>query len=77
MIKKITVLGAGTMGHSIALDFARFGYDVNLFDVSEEMLATIKKLMRAELQEMAEVAIIKEADIQPSLDNISLYSEMA
>jgi len=77
MIKKITVLGAGTMGHSIALDFARFGYDVNLFDVSEEMLATIKELMRAELQEMAEFEIIKEADIQPSLDNISLYSDMA
>jgi 3-hydroxybutyryl-CoA dehydrogenase len=46
-MKKIAVIGAGTMGNGIAHVFAQFGYNVNLIDVSEEALdrglATITK----------------------------------
>jgi 3-hydroxybutyryl-CoA dehydrogenase len=37
-IKKITVIGAGTMGNGIAHAFAQFNYDVNLVDVNREMI---------------------------------------
>jgi len=37
-IKNIAVLGAGTMGHSIAQLAATNGFQVNLFDVSQEYL---------------------------------------
>ncbi len=37
-IKHIAVLGAGTMGHSIAQMAATSGYDVSLYDVSQEFL---------------------------------------
>lgn len=36
MIKKIGVVGAGTMGHGIALVAAKVGYDVVLQDIKEE-----------------------------------------
>ena len=38
MIKTITVLGAGTMGHGIAHAATAGGFDTRLFDVSPEML---------------------------------------
>src|SRR5690554_741220 len=47
MIKKVAVIGAGTMGNGIAHVFAQFGYEVSLVDISQESLnkgmATIEK----------------------------------
>src|SRR5690554_7308338 len=47
MIKKVAVIGAGTMGNGIAHVFAQFGYEVSLVDISEDSLkrgmATIEK----------------------------------
>lgn len=37
-IKKVTVIGAGTMGNGIAHTFAQFNYDVNLVDVNPEFI---------------------------------------
>ena len=46
-MKKITVIGAGTMGNGIAHTFAQKGFNVNLVDISAEALEkainTIKK----------------------------------
>jgi 3-hydroxybutyryl-CoA dehydrogenase len=52
--KTVTVLGAGTMGHGIALIFARAGLDVFLTDISEEVLAKAKELIRSHLQTLAD-----------------------
>ena len=38
MIRKIAVIGAGTMGNGIAHVFAQNGYSVNLIDISENAL---------------------------------------
>ncbi len=38
-MKKIAVVGAGNMGHQIALQFARCGFEVACTDTSAEMLA--------------------------------------
>ena len=35
MIQKISVFGAGTMGHGLAETFAMNGYPVRIYDVSE------------------------------------------
>jgi 3-hydroxybutyryl-CoA dehydrogenase len=37
-IKKVTVVGAGTMGNGIAHTFAQFNYGVNLVDVNQDFL---------------------------------------
>ncbi|MFH1101608.1 MAG: 3-hydroxybutyryl-CoA dehydrogenase [Methanobacteriota archaeon] len=44
MIKKIGVIGAGTMGHGIALVAAKTGFDVVLHDIKEEY---VKKGMQS------------------------------
>lgn len=48
-IKKISVIGSGTMGNGIAHTFAQFGYPVVLIDIKEEFLskalATITKIL--------------------------------
>jgi len=37
-IKKVVIVGAGTMGHSLALLFAKEGFEVNLVDKDPEAL---------------------------------------
>lgn len=45
-IKKVFVAGAGTMGMSIALSFAKHGYEVTVYDISEECLEKGKRFIR-------------------------------
>ena len=42
-IKNVSVIGAGILGHSIALTFAMAGYTVTLSDISESKLNDAKK----------------------------------
>lgn len=76
MIKKIAVIGAGTMGHSIAESFALYGYSVNLFDTSEETLKNVKKTMGKELSELIEENLVDEETITKALSNIILFNDL-
>jgi 3-hydroxybutyryl-CoA dehydrogenase len=76
MIKKISVIGAGTMGHSIASAFALYGYSVNLFDTYEEQLKRVKGIMERELLELVEGALFNEDQIKKALDNVTLFSDL-
>jgi len=49
MIKKIAVVGSGTMGHGIAESFAMYGYDVNLYDIDDARLNAAIEEIREEL----------------------------
>ena len=66
MIRKIAVLGAGTMGHGIAESFAMYGYSVNLYEVDAKRLAAAKNEIRAELELLVEEDFIKESMIEAS-----------
>lgn len=44
-IKHIAIAGAGTMGYSMAQAFARFGYDVKLYDLFPNALEKAKHLI--------------------------------
>ncbi len=50
-IKKITIAGAGTMGHSMAEIFARKGYEVILWNHKPEKLALAKQQIAADVAE--------------------------
>lgn len=63
MIKKIGIIGAGTMGQSIATSFAMYNYDVHLYDVSAERLQVVKSFIQADLKLLASEEVIKENDI--------------
>lgn len=48
-IRRVTVLGAGTMGHGIAQIAAKTGYDVALYDLTPEIVARGMERIRATL----------------------------
>ena len=52
MSARITVIGAGLMGHGIALVFARAGHDVAVYDAVAGSLDTVKDRVRASLRDM-------------------------
>ena len=76
-MKKITVIGAGTMGNGIAHAFAQKDFNVNLVDISvdalEKALATIgKNLDRMVIKER-----ITESTKENTLENITIYTDIA
>jgi 3-hydroxybutyryl-CoA dehydrogenase len=48
-VRRIAVVGAGLMGHGIALEFALAGYDVRLHDRTDELLARATGTIRSSL----------------------------
>ncbi|MDT8901474.1 3-hydroxyacyl-CoA dehydrogenase family protein [Anaeroselena agilis] len=76
MIRKIGVVGAGTMGHAIAESFALYGYDVNMFDTGEQVLAKAKEQIRQELELLAEEEFIAAAEVEATLDRIKPCTDL-
>ena len=76
MIQKTAVLGAGTMGHGIAETFAMYGYEVNLYEPEEKTRATVKDIIRQELELLAEEEFITAGAIQPALGRINVFSDL-
>ena len=76
MIRKIAVLGAGTMGHGIAESFAMYGYPVNLYEVDEKRLAAAKQEIRAELELLVEEGFIEAEAVDETLARIALCSDL-
>jgi 3-hydroxybutyryl-CoA dehydrogenase len=76
MIKDITVLGAGTMGHGIAETFAMHGYDVKLYETSEKIRTSVMETMRSELDFLAENELIEKSEIDEILKRITIYSDL-
>ncbi len=69
-IQHITVVGAGTMGHGIGQDFACAGYDVMLYDLTEDKLGQARKWIERNLAEQVEWGLIAADEVQPALDKI-------
>ena len=76
MIKNISVIGAGTMGHGIAEVFALSGYKVSLYEYSDDIRNNAKRIIEDELVFMAENDFISKEDINKTLDNILLFSDL-
>jgi 3-hydroxybutyryl-CoA dehydrogenase len=66
-VRTIAVVGAGAMGHAIAQEFARVGYHVNLYDVTEDALAHALENVKANLELMVDagLATAEEASATP------------
>jgi 3-hydroxybutyryl-CoA dehydrogenase len=76
MIKNITVIGAGTMGHGIAECFAIHGYNVSIFEINDKMRETVLDIIKEELNILAEEAIIEKEDIDSILNKIGIYGDL-
>ena len=72
----IGVVGAGLMGHGIALQFALGGYDVRLNDVSEDRLEAALDNVRATLVMLEEMNLVNAADAGRAPDRISTSTSL-
>ena len=70
-IKKIAVLGAGTMGPGIAQTFAMAGYEVTMWTRSESTREKAKTALRAQLQTFVEEGELSAEELEPSFNRVS------
>jgi len=69
-IKKVAVLGAGTMGPGIAQTFAMANYEVSMYSRSEGTLNTAKVIVKANLETFAEEGLVQADRIDEIQDMI-------
>jgi enoyl-CoA hydratase/3-hydroxyacyl-CoA dehydrogenase len=74
-IKKIAVIGAGTMGHGIAELAAIAGYKVAVVDISDEILKNALSKIQWSLSKLHEKGQIKE-NVETILSRISLTTNL-
>lgn len=75
-IKKVAVIGAGTMGNGIAHTFAQCGFQVSLIDVSPESLEIGLNTVKKNLDRMVKREKISETDKENTLTNISTFTNI-
>lgn len=63
-IKTIANIGAGTMGHATALQFAMNGYSVNVLDNSEDALKQGLEKIKNDLKTFSEADILTESALE-------------
>ncbi|MEM0932362.1 MAG: 3-hydroxybutyryl-CoA dehydrogenase [Bacteroidota bacterium] len=75
-MKKVTVIGAGTMGNGIAHVFAQTGFPVNLVDVSEKSLEKGMATLSKNLDRMLAKETISENDKTDTLQRIATFTSL-
>ena len=75
-MKKIAVIGSGTMGNGIAHVFAQNGFKVNLIDISQDALNKGVDTISRNLDRMVSKEKITEALKGVTLANIATYTSI-
>lgn len=75
-MKKVAVIGAGTMGNGIAHTFAQSGYEVALIDLSSSSLEKGMATITKNLDRMLAKEKISETDKNATLKNISTFTKV-
>lgn len=76
-INIISVIGAGLMGHGIAQIFAMHGFNVNLIDISNDILKMAIKRIRASLEKFISKGKISSEDMNDTLNRIKTFVELS
>jgi len=75
-IRKVTIVGAGTMGHSLAQAFAQGGFNVWLNDVQEAILSKARSLIASNLMTLVELGVLPKNQQTPILDRIQTTTKI-
>tara|TARA_B100000809_G_scaffold67022_2_gene63887 strand:- start:1608 stop:2495 length:888 start_codon:yes stop_codon:yes gene_type:complete len=75
-MKKVAVIGAGTMGNGIAHTFAQSGFKVSLIDISQDALDKAVATISKNLDRMVAKEKISEADKNNTLANLVTFTDM-
>ncbi len=76
-IKRAAVVGAGTMGHAIAQVFAQNGIEVGLVDLHAPCLERALRLIRSNLQTLAEHGRLAATDIPAIVARVHPSTDLA
>ena len=75
-IRKVAVVGAGTMGNGISHVFAQHGYSVTMIDVRAEALEKARASIAANMDRQVKKGVLSAADRQASLGRIDSSEEL-
>lgn len=75
-IKKVTVIGAGLMGHQIAMQAAIHGYQVTCYDISPEMLETAEQFAKDWFDGRVQKGKMAQADALAALQRLCFTSDL-
>ncbi len=75
--KKITVIGAGTMGNGIAHVFAQNGFSVTIVDVNASQLEKAMQTIEKNLERQVDKGLLTAEQKLVALSNLTLQTEMA
>src|SRR6516164_9297555 len=76
MIKKVSVIGAGTMGNGIAHVFAQNNFEVNLIDVNPAQLEKALQTISKNFDRQISKGTITEDVKKLALSNISTFTSI-
>ncbi|MEI6950171.1 3-hydroxyacyl-CoA dehydrogenase NAD-binding domain-containing protein [Paraflavisolibacter sp. H34] len=76
-MKKVAVIGAGTMGNGIAHLFAQYGYSVSLVDVSPAQLTRALETIAKNLDRQLAKGAISAETREAALQNIAQHTSLA
>lgn len=76
MIKKIAVIGAGTMGNGIAHVFAQSGFDVSLIDISQTALEKARATIKKNLDRLIKKGKLTEEDKNNTIKRVETFTEI-
>jgi 3-hydroxybutyryl-CoA dehydrogenase len=71
-IRRVAVLGLGTMGHGIAQTFALAGYDVACYDESASARGSLIERVRANLAAFVAAGLVEPEQVEPALARLRL-----
>jgi 3-hydroxyacyl-CoA dehydrogenase len=75
-IKTILIIGAGTMGHSIAQVYAQGGFKVELVDINENVLNHSLDLIKANLFTLSEFDKVDPNEIDKIIHRIHTSTDL-
>lgn len=75
-MKRITVLGAGTMGHGIAQVYAQHGFEVMLYDIKNDILVAARGRIENSLALATAHGLIEAHRGQSTLANIQYTTDL-
>lgn len=75
-MKKVSIIGSGTMGNGIAHCFAQKGFNVSIFDISKENLTKAEANISKNLDRMIKKEKISELEKKNILSRITFLNEI-
>jgi 3-hydroxybutyryl-CoA dehydrogenase len=75
-IRRILVVGAGTMGHSLAQEFAQGGYTVALVDKTRQKLEKAADLIASNLKSLEDLNLLDKRKKRETIERIHLFTSL-